>query len=177
MRKSLLLFPALLVFSGCALNSLTGNAYNRAQVRSMEQVTLGRVVNNAHGRIAQGGPGQNGSLSTWLPAGIGAAAGGIAANSLGGGRGKTLLTIAGVVGGALAGRAIGQAAQTVPGVTLTISVQGTCSGPVAPGTFCYHDIAVTQQRSKRTHFKIGEMVEVLTARDGTVRVQPAPVLP
>lgn len=184
MRKlPLLIVPvAAIALAGCAMNPLTGNSYNRGQVRSVESITYGTVLGKRSGVIY---PSQHGH--SWKPtgpqigAGAGAAVGGIAASALGGGHGNELLTLGGMLAGALVGNHVAQANGKRPAVVLTVRIKTQCSsgtsswfGHRKQKHQCVKDEAIAQQKSKSTHFHIGERVEVERGGDGTVRVTPAP---
>ena len=84
----------------------TNTTYDRAQIGRQGKTEVGRIISMTQVDIA----GSN-ATGTLVGAGLGGAAGGIAASTMGGGKGKTLLTLGGAAVGALAGAAVGGAAE------------------------------------------------------------------
>lgn len=140
------LLAAALITTGCA-NSLSGGAYSRPQARQAQEVQMG-VVESVRQVTIEGTESGIGTVS-------GAAIGGIAGSEIGGGKGQTIATILGAVGGAVAGHAIEQNVTTKPGLEITVKLD---SGRM---------LAVTQEADEQ--FKPGERVRVLTG-GGTTRV-------
>lgn len=140
------LLATALITTGCA-NSLSGGAYSRPQARQAQEVQMG-VVESVRQVTIEGTESGIGTVS-------GAAIGGIAGSEIGGGKGQTIATILGAVGGAVAGHAIEQNVTTKPGLEITVKLD---SGRM---------LAVTQEADEQ--FKPGERVRVLTG-GGTTRV-------
>lgn len=140
------LLAAALITTGCA-NSLSGGAYSRPQARQAQEVQMG-VVESVRQVTIEGTESGIGTVS-------GAAIGGIAGSEIGDGKGQTIATILGAVGGAVAGHAIEQNVTTKPGLEITVKLD---SGRM---------LAVTQEADEQ--FKPGERVRVLTG-GGTTRV-------
>jgi len=151
---------ALGLMQGCAMQPLTGTAYTAGQVRSVQKVQRGTVIGIRVGHISPGD-----RMSNFLnpsPAqqagGVGGLLGALAGSSLGGGRGRLVLTVGGAIAGAVMGQRAAHRAEMRKADTLTIQLK---SGQT---------IAVTQQTAASAPFRKGEPVEVLTSGDGTVRV-------
>ncbi|MCP5419190.1 MAG: glycine zipper 2TM domain-containing protein [Gammaproteobacteria bacterium] len=136
-----------LLVSGCA-PSLSGSAYSRSQARETQQVEFG-VVEGVRNVMIEG---------TKTPVGTvtGAALGGLAGSTVGGGRGKAAATIGGAVLGGMAGAATEEAITRRQGFEITVRLDN--------GRF----IAVTQEADEP--FNPGDRVRVLRGYDGTTRV-------
>lgn len=137
-----------LALAGCA-SSVSGGAYSRSQTRGAQDVQYGTVQAIREVRI-EGTKSGVGTVG-------GAALGGIAGSSIGGG-GRT--RAAGAIGGALLGGLLGSATEEgvtrQQGLELTVRLDGG------------RTIAVTQAADE--YFNPGERVRVLTGYDGTTRV-------
>lgn len=131
---------------GCA-SSTSGGAYSRAQTRGEQAVRLG-IVESVR-------PVQIEGTKTPIGPVAGAAIGGIGANQIGGGSGRAIATILGVVAGGLAGAATEEGTTRRPGVEVMVRLE---SGNL---------IAVTQEADEQ--FQVGERVKVLSG-GGTTRV-------
>ena len=143
----LVLVVAVLVLAGCP-SSMSGAAYSRDQARLSQDVQFGTVQTVRHVLIEGTGTGI-GALG-------GAAAGGVLASGIGGGRGQSLA----IIGGALLGGAAGAAAEE--GMTRQAGLE------IAVRLDNGRTIAVTQAADQM--FSPGDRVRVLTGRDGTTRV-------
>lgn len=142
------LFVIMALLAGCA-SSKSGEVYSRDQARQAMTVRLGTVEFVKEVQV-------EGSKS-----GIGAAAGGIiggvAGSTVGGGKGSTLAALGGAIGGAIAGHVAEEKITDFDGLEITVKLD---NGEV---------IATVQEND--VLFAVGDRVRVLTARDGTVRVQ------
>ncbi|NJN45518.1 MAG: glycine zipper 2TM domain-containing protein [Candidatus Competibacteraceae bacterium] len=136
-----------LLVSGCA-PSLSGSAYSRSQARETQQVQFG-IVEGVRNVLIEGTKSGVGTVS-------GAALGGLAGSTVGGGRGKAAATIGGAVLGGLAGAATEEGVTRRRGLEITVRLDN--------GRF----IAVTQEADEI--FNPGERVRILTGYDGTTRV-------
>lgn len=174
MCKSLMI-PAALVaafaLAGCAsIPGLGGYAYNGYSTRpypnsagvytpdesqQIQHVETGTVIAVQHVSINAG------TSHKMLGEGIGAVTGGLLGRHVGGSSGKTLATVAGAIGGAVAGDAVAGHGYRQAGLQVTIKLDGR------GGT-----IAVTQQTGPTFH--IGERVEVIGGRsyNHPARVEP-----
>lgn len=133
----------------------SANIYTPGESQQIAQVRLGTVIAVQAVQI-------NAASGTKLAGeGIGAVAGGLLGHQIGGGSGKTLATVAGAIGGAVAGNAIAGHSYRQQGLQVTIRLDNH------GGT-----IAVTQQTGPR--FVIGERVEVIGTGYGNhqARVEP-----
>lgn len=139
------LLSSLLV-GGCA-ESLSGSAYSRSQARSVQEVRMGVVESVREVRIE----------GTKTPVGAvgGAAVGGIAGSTIGGGRGQGIATVLGAIGGGLAGAAVEEGVTRRRGLEITVRLDG---GRI---------LAVTQEADEV--FRPGERVRILTG-GGVTRV-------
>lgn len=141
----------LALLSGCASQSLTGNAYTGTQARQAQIVKMGRVESVKNIQIAAGPSGVGGAAG----AGLGAVAG----SNVGGGRGR----LAGAIAGAVVGGVVGQMADakmnTLEGQEITVKLDN--------GTL----IAVAQEIDKvEGPFKAGDAVRILTSPTGVTRI-------
>ncbi len=113
---SLGIVPLVLSLGACVATAPAANQGTMGSVNAppAQNITeTGRVV-----RIDSVAMGQGGSTNVGAAA-VGAVVGGVLGNQVGGGRGRTLATVAGVAGGAVAGNAIGSSgnqAREVSGV-------------------------------------------------------------
>ena len=143
---SFLTITALL--TGCA-SSRSGEVYSRDQARQAQTVQLGTVefVKNIKIESTKSGAGSIG----------GAVVGGVAGSTIGSGKGSTLAALGGAVLGALGGTAAEEKLTRKDGLEITVKLD---SGNV---------IAVVQEAD--VQFAVGDRVRVLTAPDGTTRVE------
>ena len=141
-------FAITALLAGCA-SSKSGEVYSRDQARQSMTVRLGTVEFVKPVKV-------EGSKS-----GMGAAAGGIiggvAGSTIGGGKGSTLAALGGAVGGALLGNVAEEKITDFDCLEITVKLD---NGEV---------IAAVQEND--VMFAVGDRVRVLTARDGTVRVE------
>lgn len=133
--------------SGCA-SGLGGGTYQRAEAR--------RAMTVQYATVEAVRPVQLEGTKTPVGTVAGAAVGGIAGNSIGGGRGQAIATVLGAVAGGVAGSAIEEGVTRRPGVEVTVVLP---NGQM---------LAVVQEDGGEG-FRPGERVRVL--RDGgTTRV-------
>lgn len=139
---------ANVVLAGCAYPGLGGANYARAQVRGEQVVRLG-VVENVRDVIIDARDTGTGTLA-------GAAIGGVAGSTLGGGHNANAVgAIAGAVLGGVIGSAVEKNANDRPGVEVTVRLE---TGKL---------IAVTQEKDEE--FRVGDKVRILSGQ-GTTRV-------
>jgi outer membrane lipoprotein SlyB len=146
---ALLAIMASVTTSGC-VSSLGSGSYARSEARRAMEVQYGVVESVRPVRIegTQSGAG----------AATGAVLGGLAGNTLGGGRGRIATTTLGAVAGAVAGHALEGTATGKPGVEITVRLD---NGKV---------LAVTQE-DEGEGFRVGERVRLLNdPRTGVARV-------
>lgn len=137
----------VLVLGGCA-QGLGGGTYSRTEARRAMTVQFGTIESVRAVQLE----------GTKTPIGTvaGAAVGGIAGSTIGGGRGQAVATVLGAVAGGVAGSAVEEGATRTPGVEVTVRLDN--------GQF----LAVVQG-DEGERFRPGERVRVL--RDGgTTRV-------
>ena len=151
--KKIILLILILNLTGCASQSLTGNAYTGTQARQAQIVKMGKITKVKSIQIAAG------------PSGVGAAAGAglgaVAGSNAGGGNGRGAL--AGAIAGAVVGGVVGNMADaklnTLEGQEITIKLEN--------GTL----IAVAQEIDKTEGpFSVGEEVSILTSPTGITRI-------
>ena len=134
------------MLAGCAAPGLGGGNYNRAQVRGEQTVRLG-VVENVRDVAIDARDTGTGTLA-------GAAIGGIAGSTLGGGhKANAAGTIAGAVIGGIIGSAVEKDANDRKGVEVTVRLEG---GKL---------IAVTQEKDEE--FRVGDKVRILSGQGAT----------
>ena len=134
------------LLAGCAAPGLGGGNYNRAQVRGEQTVRHG-VVENVRDVAIDARDTGTGTLA-------GAAIGGIAGSTLGGGhKANAAGTIAGAVIGGIIGSAVEKDANDRKGVEVTVRLEG---GKL---------IAVTQEKDEE--FRVGDKVRILSGQGAT----------
>ncbi|MEP7154829.1 MAG: glycine zipper 2TM domain-containing protein [Betaproteobacteria bacterium] len=132
--------------AGCASPGLGGGNYTRSQVRGEQSVRLGIVENVRDVTIDSRDTG-TGTLA-------GAAIGGVAGSTIGGGsRANAVGAIAGAVVGGIIGNSVEKNANDRRGVEVTIRLEG--------GRL----IAVTQEKDEE--FRVGDRVQVLSGQGAT----------
>ena len=94
-----------LLLTACGIGD-TNTTYNRAQIGRQGRTSLGKII--AMTQIEIAGTNSGGTL---VGAGLGGALGGVGGSAFGRGKGKDLMTVGGAAVGALAGAAIGSAAE------------------------------------------------------------------
>ena len=138
-------------FTGCASQSLTGNAYSGTQARQAQIVKMGKVQSVKSIQIAAGASGIGGAAG----AGLGAVAG----SNIGHGRWRLAGVIAGAVIGGVAGQMADAKLNTLDGQEITVKLDN--------GTL----IAVAQEIDKNEGpFQAGENVRILTSPTGVTRI-------
>jgi outer membrane lipoprotein SlyB len=151
--KKIILLILIVNLTGCASQSLTGNAYTGTQARQAQIVKMGKIVKIKSIQIAAGSSGVGGVAG----AGLGAVAG----SNIGGGDGRAAL--AGAIAGAVIGGVVGNMADaklnTLEGQEITVKLEN--------GTL----LAVAQEIDKiEGAFSVGEQVSVLTSPTGITRI-------
>lgn len=135
--------------------------YAPGAAQTVQQVHIGTIIAlqpvmiRASGTVSQTG------------GALGALAGGLLGHQVGGGRGRTLVTVAGAIAGGVGGDVAAQHLYRVPSVQVTVRLDG---GRYDSG----HTIAVTQAINPTQPLAVGEHVEVVGDGWGS---SPARVLP
>ncbi|MCL7744986.1 glycine zipper 2TM domain-containing protein [Guyparkeria hydrothermalis] len=137
----------LALLSGCA-SSLSSGAYSRDSARQMQTVYYGTVQSIRTVQIE--------GTKTPVGAGAGAVTGGILGSQVGGGTGRSLATVGGVVLGGLAGAAAEEGITRQTGYEITVRLDNG------------RTVSIVQAAD--VSFQPGERVRVIEARDGTTRV-------
>lgn len=149
MTKKILVASAVVIsalLAGCASPGVGGGDYSRGQVRGEQSVRLG-VVEGVRDVIIDANDTGTGTLA-------GAAIGGIAGSTVGGGRRANAAgAIAGAVVGGLIGNAVEKNNNDRQGVEVTIRLEG---GRI---------IAITQ--GKDEDFRVGDRVKILSGQGAT----------
>jgi outer membrane lipoprotein SlyB len=138
------------LFASCAQDSLTGDTVSRGEAGRAQAVRTGTITSIRPINIQ--GDGTAGTL-------IGAGLGGLAANQIGGGSGRTAATVGGALLGGAAGSHIGQNVTSRRG--LEIEVRLSEGG---------QRISVVQEQSANESFSVGDRVRVITGSGGRTRV-------
>lgn len=145
----ILLLTALVLGGSACTSTLTGDVYSRSEARQEQRVEYGQIE-SIRPVVIEG-------TRTPIGAASGAAVGGIAGSTVGGGKGSDIATVVGAVAGGLAGAAVEDAATRRQGVELTVRLSDNAV------------IAVVQEVSPHTSFRVGDRVRVLTLK-GVTRV-------
>jgi len=163
----------VLVLAGCATlpPGMTGQypssplRYTRPEAQTIQQVEIGTVV------AVRSVPIQTGNTRAAVGSGVGALAGGLIGHQVGGGKGRTLATLAGVAGGALAGNLATAHAYRQPGLAITVQIKQQWGGQRA--------IQITQAVAPGMTIYPGERVEVVGTGcyGGSYCQNPARVIP
>jgi outer membrane lipoprotein SlyB len=132
---------AVLLLSGCAVPSRSGDAYSRGEALNVMSVRMG-TLEAARMVKLEGTHSGAGMIA-------GGAIGGIAGSAIGGGKGKKLATILGVLAGASVGAAMEQSSSSSQGLELIVRMD---NGEL---------IAVVQQLSNEA-FSNGQRVRVVS---------------
>ena len=135
----------VLAMLGAGCTNYSGNAYSGGQVRSAQTVQYGTVVSV-----------QPVTLEEDRPAVVGTVGGGVLGNMVGGGRGRTLATIAGAALGAAGGYAGEKALTKQNGLEITVELENG------------QQLSIVQAADQQ--FSPGERVRVLRGSDGSARV-------
>lgn len=135
----------LAAFLGACASSNSGGAYTRGQTRQVQTVKMGTVESVRLVKIE----------GTGSPVGTGAGAviGGVAGNSMGGGRGRAITTVLGAVVGGVAGAAAEEGITRKDGFEITVQLD---KGDM---------IAIVQEADEE--FQPGDRVRVLEGGDVT----------
>lgn len=142
---------AVLALTGCALPTRSTDAYSRGEIRNAMEVRMGTLEGIRLVKL------EGSSSAVGVVAG--GALGGLAGSTMGKGRGKTAMTILGILAGIGAGAAIEERATAAQGLELIVRMD---NGRV---------IAVVQEPSGEM-FSPGQRVRVMT-QGRTLRVTPA----
>ncbi|MFI9652440.1 outer membrane lipoprotein [Guyparkeria halopsychrophila] len=142
-----LALAGLAFLSGCA-SSLSSDAYSRDSARQMQTVYYGTVESIRTVRIE--------GTKTPIGTGAGAIGGGILGNQVGGGSGRALATVGGVLLGGMAGSAAEEGITRQTGYEISVRLDNGRS------------VSIVQAAD--VSFQPGERVRVIEARDGTTRV-------
>lgn len=149
---------ASMQLAGCAnmnelgqTNGMGSADYSRNQARQYQDVQYG-IVNAIRPVVL------NGSTTTTdvVGTGVGAILGGVLGNQIGGGRGRDVATVLGVIGGGLVGNAVANNANTQRGLEITVRLD---NGRM---------IAITQA-DDYSGMRIGDHVRVISG-NGVTRV-------
>ncbi len=130
--------PLVFMMLGGCLNELSGTNYDRVEARSLQTVHFGEIVEIESVKLE--------GTQSGIGAATGAAVGGIGGSKIGGGKGKSIATIAGVVAGGLLGNMVEKKSTESTGLNLTVRLD---SG---------EHVSVVQQGGG---FRIGDRVKVL----------------
>ena len=136
------------VLTGCVA-SQSGQVYQRNQVQHAQTVQYGTVSSVQFVQVE--------GTKSGLGGAAGAVAGGFLGSTIGGGDGRTVATVAGALGGAVAGHMIEGKATGYDGIEITVNLD---SGSI---------ISVVQEAD--VIFPVGARVRVLSSTTGTVRIQ------
>lgn len=148
MKRLFLIAVLPVFFSSCAMESLTGNSYSRSEAGRAQNVRNGTIT-SIRGVEIEGETGA-GTL-------VGAAAGGLAANQIGQGSGRTAATVGGALVGGMLGSHAGKAITTKQGLEIQVKLDEGGS------------ISVVQEADKNESFNTGDRVRVLS-NGGRTRV-------
>jgi len=146
-QKITLIAMVFMFMAGCA-SSRSGEVYSRDQARRVQTVQMGTVESVKAVKIE----------GTKTPVGTiaGAAAGGAVGSTIGRGSGRTVATVLGAIAGGVAGSAVEEQVTRKDGLEITVKLD---EGRV---------ISIIQEAD--VQFMVGDRVRVLTAEDGTTRV-------
>lgn len=92
----------------------SADTYTPGQTQNVQRVLLGTVLAVRHVEI------QPAANSRMLASGAGALIGGLLGHQIGGGKARTLATVAGAVGGAIGGNMVDSHVQRRPGLQVTV---------------------------------------------------------
>lgn len=150
MNRLMLTFLVIfsVVITGCA-QSTSGRSYSDSQSRRSYEVLMGTLVDVRDVTIERDERGV-GTIS-------GAAIGGVAGNSVGGGSGRAITTIIGALAGGIIGNKVEGEVMKEEGVELVVELDNGKT------------IAVIQGKDARDDFRRGDRVRVLS-RGGETRV-------
>lgn len=143
-----LLLP--LFFASCAQDSLTGDTVSRGEAGRAQAVRTGTITSIRNVNI------QGDNLGGTL---IGAGVGGLAANQIGGGSGRTAATVGGALAGGAIGSHVGQSVTSRRGLEIEVRLDEN-----------RQRISVVQEVNPRENFSVGDRVRVITGAGGRTRV-------
>ena len=127
--------------TGC-LADLTGSNYDRGEARTLQTVQFGEIVEIEAVKVD--------GTQSGVGAVAGAATGGIAGSTIGGGKGKSLAAIAGAVAGGVLGNYAERKVTESSSMNLTIRLDN--------GNY----ISVVQQLEQGNSLQVGDRVKVLS---------------
>ncbi len=142
---------AALLTTGCATNNYGGRTYSRDHARQTHAVLLATVVSVDEVMI-EGTEGLLGGIG-------GAVLGGAIGRTIGGGSGKDVATVAGALGGAIAGSQIEGAVTKKRAIEVTVKYENG-------------SVEAIVQEIDGDFFQVGQQVRVIVHGDGTKRVRP-----
>lgn len=142
LRKLLPLAIVPLFFASCAQDTLTGDTYSRGEAGHAQNVRSGRITSIRHVKI------EGGNVAGAL---VGAGAGGVLGNQIGGGSGRTAATVGGALLGGLAGSHIQQNVTSRQGIEIQVRLDKGGS------------ISIVQEVNPRESFEVGDRVRVMTS--------------
>lgn len=142
----------LVFLAGCANKSASSNVYTYGQAQREQIVRMGTVISSRPIIIQD-------EQSSGVGMGAGAAIGGVAASTIGGGRGQTLATIGGALLGGLLGNAIENRVGKTDGLEITVRLDNGETRVIA--------------QEADIQFVPGQRVQLLSGT-GPTRVVPAP---
>lgn len=142
---------AAATLAGCATPSASGNVYNYGQAQREQISRNGTVLNVRNITIQPESTTGAGTIA-------GAAIGGLAGNQIGGGTGRTIATVLGGLGGALAGTSVERGVQRQAGYEITVRLDNGETRVVAQEA----DIPI----------QVGQRVQIVSG-SGPTRVIPA----
>lgn len=151
--KKIISFAVLLIpllFGSCAQDSLTGDTISRGEAGRAQAVRFGTITSIRNVNIQ--GDGTAGTL-------VGAGIGGLAANQIGSGSGRTAATVGGALAGAAIGSHVGQSVASRTGLEIEVRLDGS-----------RERISVVQEASQRESFAVGDRVRVIVGAGGRTRV-------
>lgn len=143
------LIAGSLIISGCA-SSLTGDSYSREDARQVQSVQYGTVEDVRLVKIE--------GTKTPIGTAAGATVGGVAASSIGEGKGAAVAAVIGAVVGGLAGSAAEEELTKTQGVELVIHMQNSNK-----------TLSIVQAYDPAKPFHIGDRVRLMTV-NGQTRV-------
>lgn len=115
---------AILTLAGCANQTASSGVYSYDQAQRQQNVVFGTIVALRPVTIQT-------DKSSGVGMVAGSALGGVAANTIGGGTGKTLATIGGALLGGLAGNAVENQMTKTKGVEITVKLDSGATRVIA----------------------------------------------
>jgi outer membrane lipoprotein SlyB len=141
MKQLLFIATIPFFFASCAQESLTGDTYSRSGAGQAQTVRTGTITSIRYVKIE--GDTTAGTI-------VGAAAGGLAANQIGSGSGRTAATVGGTLLGGIAGSHAGKAITSKQGLEIQVKLDEGGS------------ISIVQEENPRESFSQGDRVRVLS---------------